>query len=73
METREPVGWLGSCLNGFNQFNAFQQFGYTHAHTHTYTATVLISFELSTGAFLTLALCSSPPLIKLIQTPLSAR
>lgn len=42
-------------------------------HTHTYTATVLISFEFSTGASLTPALCSSPPLMKLIQTLLPAR
>lgn len=48
----------------------------THTQTHTLRPvcgdTVLISVELSTGASLTLALCSSLPLIKLIQTPLSA-
>lgn len=51
----------------------------THTQTHTTHTlcpvcgdTILISVELSTGASLTLALCSSLPLIKLIQTPLSA-
>lgn len=48
----------------------------THTQTHTLRPVcgdaVLISVELSTGASLTLALCSSLPLIKLIQTPLSA-
>lgn len=44
----------------------------SHPHTED-LATALISNELSSGASLTLAHSSSPPLIGLIQSSLSAR